>query len=342
MTKEDVKTINKELIKRDLLDEYGDNSLKIEELEKDLEKYKYNKKSVISAYISSLATMVAGVSVVSTGIIPLVSIFSLPIIGVTSALVGTGVSRITDKISKKDNKYSLFQNKKVKRKLEEERLEKLCEIEKLKTKNDIINKSIDLLKRKNINITKKDISNLNTEKKEQELDKHVTKKVYLDEIRSTDYFWKNVSKESKFITIVGGLNFLGLPFLPNPAFISLGSSIVYGMSEVLVNASIFSTVMLESISKSKNNIDLKKEITKLKDKSINKNNLEYIENNKVINDLSLDIAYNKIDILEQALINKVVNKNKKEDKSKEYIKNYYKLKENIINRNKQKTYIKKI
>ena len=99
--------------------------------------------------------------------------------------------------------------------------------------------------------------------------------------------------------------------------------------------------MLESINKSTDNIDIKKEITELKDETINKNNLEYIENNKNINDLSLDIAYDKIDILEQALISKVSTKNKKEDKSKEYIKSYYKLKENMINRNKSKIYIKK-
>ena len=342
MTREDVKTINKELIKRDLLDEYGDNSLKIEELEKELDKYKYNKKSIISAYVSSFATMIGGVSLVACGVFPLASVISLPLIGTSSALIGTSVSKITDKLSKKGNKYSLFQSKKTKKKLEEERLEKLCEIESLKTKNDIINKSIDLLKTKNINVRKKDISNIKINEKEEELDKYITKKVYLDEIRSTDYFFQNISSESKFITTVGFLNFVGLPFLPNPAFVSLGSSIVYGMSEVLVNASSFSAVMLEGINKSKDNIELKKEITELKDKTINKNNLEYIENNKYIDELSLDIAYNKLETLEQNLINKVTRKDKKEDKSKEYIKNYYKLKENIIKRNKAKTYTKKL
>ncbi len=341
MTREDVKTINKELIKRDLLDEYGENSLKIEELEHKLDKYKYNNKSIAAAYISSLITMAGGVSLVATGTVPIAGVIALPLVGTTSALVGTFVSRIFDKISKSDNKYSLFQNKKTKRKLEEERIDKLCELEKLKNKNDIINKSIETLNKRNINITKKDISNINLEEDYKQLDKYATKKVYLDEIRSTDNFFQNISSESKFISTVGFLNFAGLAFYPTPAFTTLASNLVYGISNVFVNAASFATVILTSINKSKSNIENKKEITKIKDKTVNKNNLDYIENNKEINNLAEKIAYEKIDTLEQALINKVTT-SKDEDKSKEYIKSYYKLKESIISRNKNKTYVKKM
>ena len=323
MTREDIKTVNKEIINRRLLDEYGNNALKIEELEKELQIYNYNKKSLLTSYITSILTISLGMYLTTVNKIPI--FIGLPIITITSTLLGIASEKIVNKITKNKYKYTLFKKDTIK--TDKSKLEKILEINRLESKNKYLSNAMDILKKKSIFITKRKIKEDKMIEEMKQLEELIDNKTYIKELENTKLFWKNITPESKYLLTTGLLSFISLGFFKEINF----SNILYTLTTLSTLIVDFSMVIMLSINNTNKKEKLKLNILKQRDKHIEEKTLSDIDED-LIKNITYDIAFQKVEILEQDIINAVTSKTT----GNEYIKEKFKLKEASNKRNKEK------
>ena len=330
MTREDIKTVNKEIINRRLLDEYGNNALKIEELEKELKIYNYNKTSQTFAYFTSISTILLGIYLCISKIVKTPALITLPILSLTSIFIGITTEKIINKITKNKYKYTLFKNNT--NKIDKVKLEKILEINRLESKNKFLSKAMDILKKKTIFISKKKIKEDKTTQDIITLEELIDNKTYITEFEKTKLFWKNITPESKYILTTGLLSFLSLGFFNEINITNTLGKVLYNLATLSSLALYFTAIIKYSIHKTTKRINEKINILLQRDNELTEKTIVDIDEN-LIKNLTYDIAYQKVELLEQEIINAVTSKKT----GNEYIKEKFKLKEASNKRRKERS-----
>ncbi len=331
MTREDIKTVNKEIINRRLLDEYGNNALKIEELEKEINLYSYNKKTLAFAYIISILTITLGMFLQPIMQIPL--FLGLPLLTLVSSSIGIIGEKILNKIIKSKNKYTLFkQNTK---RIDKYKLEKIKELNRLKSKNKFLSKSMDILKKKSIFISKKEIQEEKTFEEINNLEKLIDNETYITEFIKTKSFWKNITSESKYILTIGLISFLSLGFFQDKNIINNIGIILYNTLTFTSLALDFSIIIMLSVNNTEKKVKEKISLLQQQDNKITDKTIKDIDK-KLIKNITYDIAYQKVELLEQEIVDAVTSKSS----NNEYIKEKFKLKEASNKRKNKKTLLR--
>ncbi len=325
MIKEDLKVVRAEIIKKEILNEYGKNSIKIEELNKQINLYNYNKKAINFSLLTGAGFMLGSFLLMPT----LLPTFILtPLISLISVGITITTEKIINKINKSKEKYKLFQRPSTREKLEKEKLNKLIEKEKLVSRNKVLDKSLKILKG-NDSISIK--NNFNKEKGTKDLNK-ISKYNTIKLEKETNTLSRIMSPEN----IIFGLT-LSIGSMLGGFYTIINSTTIINdvlsvMSILISSSSISLSGITNSEMKNEKKVNrLIKEEQKMKEQCKDLN----------MDDLIYDLAIEEIKLNKEKVIAKE-NKEKKNIKNNK-VHNYYKRKAAIINRSKKpKKLIKKI